>query len=261
MCEWQKTGDFSSLCGVARCSIVSLWNWFLGQKLWEMRDLKMWVETIEGVERIMGIKVIERQWRNGGKLLKWKLNARQEIEERKHNDGVIRVSWNLFYEINLCCFVPEWEMKFECVKRVICESVFLCFVFPINCQACPCSLPSYFHFPSTLLFVWLKTGLKTFLSLIVWMMKVKWDCVLMRWWFPHPHNNTWTMENKPFRLTWMNEGHDWTGTSQLSFPWGVGREKWRSVVMWDSWMREACVVWWGLWLWDCVQQPLRSEDV
>ena len=31
------------------------------QKLWEMRDLKMWVETIEGVERIMGIKVIERQ--------------------------------------------------------------------------------------------------------------------------------------------------------------------------------------------------------
>ena len=51
---------------LARCVVLQgaqlcLFGIGFWQKLWEMRDLKMWVETIEGVERIMGIKVIERQ--------------------------------------------------------------------------------------------------------------------------------------------------------------------------------------------------------
>ena len=68
----QKTGDFDSLGRVASYESFSLVWYVFGKSYGKLRDLKMWVKTIEkgkGIE--MGIKVIERQWIIMGKRSDW----------------------------------------------------------------------------------------------------------------------------------------------------------------------------------------------
>ena len=139
VCEWQKTGDFSSLCGVARCSIVSLWNWFWGK-----------VMGNEGFEDVGWNNW--RGWKDDGDKSYWKTMKKwgkvieMEIECQTGDWGKKTQWWSYKSQLKLVLwdklvlFCSRMRKEIGVCEKVICESVFLCFVVPINCQACPCSL-------------------------------------------------------------------------------------------------------------------------